>query len=406
MRILALTPMLPWPLAHGGRIRTHALLTGLAAEHALTVVAGSANGDGVLATQALAAKGVTLHCAPLRAPKHKLDLGARLRKAIALARGRSSLLPRFYSHEFATLLTTTLRDCSPDVIMLDHVWMADYLPLLPKKPLLFSTQNVESQLIRDGAMQLKGLGRVIALREATLLERAERELCAAARLVVAVSPEDVARFVSFGAQAVELIPNGVDLSARPLLAQASRSPRLYFVGGADYPPNAEAAERLARHILPLVRARFADAEAWLVGADPEGRLQDLATLPGVKLLGAIPDMGALLREATLLVAPLTCGGGSRLKILEAFAAGRGVVTTRAGAAGLPVEDERELLLRDSDEALAAACVRMLEDAALSQRLITAGRRVAESHDWPDIQQRLRTIVAAAFGLGAARESCA
>lgn len=387
-------------------MRTHALVTGLAAEHAVTVVAGSATGDVAEATRALADGKVRLVSATLQLPRNCLSFSARLRKFVALARGRSSLLPRFFSEAYAAVLQTAAAAEPPDVIMLDHVWMADYLPLLPRRPLLFSTQNVESQLLRDGALQLRGLSRSVAEREADLLERRERELAAEARLVLACSAEDKAHLTRFGARAVEVIPNGVTLAERPLLPGPAGPPRLFFVGGADYPPNAEAARRLALHVLPLVRAVHPEAEALLVGTDPEGRLRDLASLPGVRLLGAVPDMRPVLAEATLLVAPLTTGGGSRLKILEAFACGRAVVTTTAGAAGLPVSDGAELLLAESDAALANAALRLLADAPLRQRLVAAGRRVAEAHDWPDIQRRLRAVVAAAFGRGASGDSCA
>ncbi len=387
-------------------MRTHALVTGLAMDHEVTVVAGAASGDLVEATGALAKQGVNLLSAPLQPPRHKLDLKARLRKYVALARGRSSLLPRFFSSSYATVLAAAVSAAPPDVIMLDHVWMADYLPLLPRHPLLFSTQNVESQLLRDGARRLRGFQRSIALREAELIERREAELCAAARLVLAVTHEDKSLLTRCGARAVEVIPNGVALAERPLLPEPPGPPKLFFVGGADYPPNAEAARRLAQHVLPLVRERHPEAQALLVGADPEGRLADLASLPGVRLLGPVPDMRTVLEEAHLLVAPLTTGGGSRLKILEAFASGRAVVTTVAGAAGLPVHNAVELLLAESNEALAAAALRVLADAPLRQRLISAGRCVAEAHDWPDIQRNLRTVIAAAFGRGASGGSCA
>ncbi|MSR75712.1 MAG: glycosyltransferase [Planctomycetes bacterium] len=405
MRILALTPMLPWPLTHGGRIRTHALLAGLAADHEIVVLAGSSQEDSEAAAAALARSGVTLRSATLT-PRHgALSTRERVTKLWMLLRGRSSLLPRFYSREMAELVR---REASRkvDAIMLDHVWMAPYLPLLPRAPLLFSTHNVESALIRDKARDLPWSSRMLALREAALLGEVEAMLARTAQLTLTVSAEDKHALDAVGARAAEVVSNGVHLTERPLLSPAAGHAKLLFVGGADYAPNAAAALCLAREVLPLVRREIPDAEALLVGADPTGLLEPVRGLPGVRLLGALPDMLPAWQECHLLLAPLRHGGGSRLKLLEAFAVGRPVVSTRVGAAGLPVQQGRNLLLAESPAELAASAVQILRDVALRESLVRAARQVAEAHDWAKIQRQLRTVVSAAFGRDANSDSAA
>ena len=405
MRILAITPMLPWPLAHGGRIRTHALLTGLAAEHEVVALAGARNGDSEHAAAALAKHGVALHSAPLT-PRHgTLNTRERLAKMWLLLRGRSALLPRFYSAAMAALVQ---REAARgyDAVLLDHVWMEPYLALVPKVPLLFSTQNMESQLIRDKAQDLPFAARTLALREANLLQQVEARLARNARLTLAVSAADKQALDALGARACELVPNGVQLAERPLLPAVGGTPKLLFVGGADYAPNAAAALCLAREVLPLVRRELPEAEVLLVGEDPDGVLEVLRGLPGVRLLGAIPDMLPAWEQSHILVTPLRHGGGSRLKLLEAFAVGRPVVSTAVGAAGLPVQHGRDLLLAETPAEIAARSVQLLQDAALCAALVAAARRVAEAHDWAQIQCQLRTVVAAAFGRGANRDSAA
>jgi glycosyltransferase involved in cell wall biosynthesis len=190
---------------------------------------------------------------------------------------------------------------------------------------------------------------------------------------------------------VEVVPNGVDTQAlRPLPAHRGR-PALLFVGSMAYLPCADAATWLVREILPAVRRHHPDAEVWIVGKNPPPDVLALAG-PGVYVLGEVPDVVPYYARASLAVVPLRAGGGSRLKILEAMALGRAVVSTTLGAEGLNVVDGRDLLVADSAPALADAIHRLLTNDALRQSCESAARGVVEeAYDWDEVAARQLAI---------------
>jgi glycosyltransferase involved in cell wall biosynthesis len=171
------------------------------------------------------------------------------------------------------------------------------------------------------------------------------------------------------------------------------APTLLFLGAFHYRPNVEAAERLARRILPRVRAALPAARLLLAG-DGSDRLA-FAGLEGVSGLGFVPDLAALYAESRVVCAPIVNGGGTRLKLIEAAAYARPMVATAVGAEGLAFADGEQILLREDDAALAAACVRLLQDDALAARLGLAARAVVRAqYEAGAIRARLAGIFAA------------
>lgn len=181
---------------------------------------------------------------------------------------------------------------------------------------------------------------------------------------------------------VRVVPNTVTPTADP--SPLPRHDRLLFVGNLTYRPNLEAARRLADRILPAVRAARPIATLDLVGAHRPGDLDDLAARPGVRVRGFVDDLAAAYAEADLVVAPLTHGAGTRIKLLEAFAHGRPVVATAAAASGLEVTDAVHLVLAESDRALARATVDLLTDRVASEGLANRARDLLETRYAPAI----------------------
>jgi glycosyltransferase involved in cell wall biosynthesis len=174
-----------------------------------------------------------------------------------------------------------------------------------------------------------------------------------------------------------VVPNAmrVDPAAQPA-ARIADGLRVLFVGSLDYLPNRDAAERLVTGILPALRRRVPEAELILIGAGTEA-----LSGPGVRALGALPDLADAYGRATVALVPLRAGGGSRIKILESFAHGVPVVATPAGAEGLDVESGEELLVARDDEALAEAVLRVAREPVLASSLArSAFAHVARVHD--------------------------
>lgn len=171
-----------------------------------------------------------------------------------------------------------------------------------------------------------------------------------------------------------VVPNGYEPPARLPTRVRRGPPVLVFVGGSDYGPNDDAAAHAAREVLPLVRRRLPEAELWVVGTlAPGSSTAGLADLPGVRLLGHVPDVSAVLADADVAVVPVRYGGGTRIKVLEAWAHGVPVVSSTVGAEGLDTADGQQLLIADGAAAMAEACARVLTDGALRDRLVVGGR---------------------------------
>jgi glycosyltransferase involved in cell wall biosynthesis len=165
-----------------------------------------------------------------------------------------------------------------------------------------------------------------------------------------------------------VVPNGYSPPARPVgQAEVRRPPTLVLAGSFSYTPNADAARYLAREVFPLVRGRIPGVQLRLVGHHDE-RIEDLAA-EDVTLTGRVPDMAAELARADVVVVPIRFGGGTRIKLLEAFAHRIPVVSTSVGCEGLEVAHGEHLLIADDPDGLAESSVRLLEDIARRRALV-------------------------------------
>jgi glycosyltransferase involved in cell wall biosynthesis len=210
-------------------------------------------------------------------------------------------------------------------------------------------------------------------------------------LVVSELDAQHLRVAAAGA-AVSLIPNGVDTAALRPLPEAAAGKRLIFVGHLRYPPNVDAVRFLAHHILPALRARIPDARLTVVGDGAPGALGEFSGRDDIDLVGRVPSPLPYYQDAHVAVVPLRAGGGTRLKILEAMALGRPVVSTPLGCEGLAVEDGKHLLVADDAANFAAAVARLLTDRALVARLTLEARALVErDYDWTGIADRLLRV---------------
>ncbi len=190
------------------------------------------------------------------------------------------------------------------------------------------------------------------------------------------------------------LPNAVRLrGAGDTRFPEGRSLRLIYIGNLDYLPNLDAVERLATRILPLLRRTFPNAQLDIIGAGGGATVAALGAGAGVKVHGQVMDLEPFYRRADLTIVPLRAGGGSRLKILEAFANGIPVIATPEAIAGLEVEAGRELMVAETDQALVRAAFQVATDATLAQRIVTqAAAFVASYHDREKIADRLAELV--------------
>lgn len=258
-------------------------------------------------------------------------------------------------------------------------------------PVVLDAHNVESDLLRSVADQApNGPSRLRPRWEEKKMRRFERRVATGVAAVCTTSDADAEVFERWGAAEVVVVPNGVDTDAIPHRAAPATGGRLLYIGHLGYEPNAAAARELAREILPLVRAELPDANVRLVGRDG-AHLSALAA-PHVELAGEVPDVLPELRAARAVVIPLRAGSGTRLKVLEAMAAGVPIVATPLAVAGIAVRDEEHVLLGANPAELAAQAIRVCRDDALAQRLADEARALAEgTYDWSIVGEPLRAL---------------
>lgn len=190
---------------------------------------------------------------------------------------------------------------------------------------------------------------------------------------------------------VVVVPNAVRLPARESAPRISRRVTLLFVGTLDYYPNEDGIVYFSQEVLPILR-RVAPVsfQIFVVGARPPRRVRALARSPEMKLVGEVASLDPVYNAADLIIVPLRAGGGTRIKLLEAFAYGRPVVSTSTGAAGLEVRDREHLLLANNPQQFARACITLMCDPTLaSQMAARAYNWVAENHSLDCVRRSLR-----------------
>ena len=383
MNILVIAPFLPWPLAHGGRIRLYHLVRELSRQHRVTLVA-------LTEEQAADTTPLEVFCRVVTVRHHPRFFPAFWR---FLAGPRPYNVERFVS----PLLTATIRRLLEadrfDLVHLEttHIWGA--AAACGDLPRVLGTQNVEATILAQLAKACRNpLKRFLYRLEGAKMRRFETEAWRSCRLCLAVSDAERAEMIAAGAapDRVVTIPNGVDLE------RFSPAPRpmgklLLFLGGLDYHPNRDAADWLLTEVWPRVRGAEPAAQLLLAGRGTETLAA--AGLPeGVACLGDPADVPACFARADMLLVPLRIGAGTRLKVLEAMAAGLPVVATARGCEGIAARPDEHLLVADAPADFAAACLRLLAKPGLAESLAVNARKLVESlYSWQLQGERLAGV---------------
>lgn len=380
--ILLVAPYLPWPADFGGAQRVYALVRGLAERHAVTLLA-PATAEEFDATRDLGQLCDVVTVPAATTARQSAGDRKRLQQLRAQLGPRSFAELSGYRPQLEAVMRVIFMSRRIDLVQFE--FPAAALHRLPEpRPTVFDAHNVEYELLERVARSDASIPRqIFNATEAAKVRHLEHRLWSAATVTTATSARDAATISNVTGDDVPVIPNGVD----PTLFELERAPKagqIIFVGAMRHQPNAAAAVWFAREVLPLVRAKLADVRFSIVGADPPAEVRALAG-NGITVTGYVDDVRPYLATAALAVAPLRSGGGTRLKILEAFAAGVPVVSTSIGAEGLEVVAGEHLLLADTPAELAAATLLVLRERTFAQRLADAAQRLArERYSWEHI----------------------
>jgi len=273
-----------------------------------------------------------------------------------------------------------------DVAVCDFLDAAVNFPHDLTIPTALFQHNVETEIWRRHVLtEPSQVKRLVYGIEFLKMERYERTRVQKFQHVIAVSDHDKRLMAAWvDPSHITVVPTGVDLQQyKPEPSAQTSEPLVMFVGAMDWEPNVDAVEYFCREVWPLVVADLPGARFRIVGRNPGRRVQRLAS-GAVEVTGSVPSVADHLRQAAVVVVPLRIGGGTRLKIYEAMAAGKAVVSTTVGAEGLDVHHGRDILLADSAPALAQAIVTLLQDRALRARYEQAAAKLAAQYDWPAI----------------------
>ena len=300
----------------------------------------------------------------------------------------------FARKEMARTLAQLLREERFDIVQLEGIHLGAYLPALRavsgSPPLVVCDwHNIESEILSRYAETAKGMARRLYARQAAAkLERYERRFVQQCDLHVVVSERDRDTLVRYGTRApIAVIENGVPAADFPPdPAPCAFTPggrfRVLFVGAMDYHANIDAVTHFGRTAWPRIHAGIPESVFTIVGRDPSEAVRALGTLPGIEVTGTVPDVRCYYKEAFVALAPLRVAGGTRIKIVEAMAAGVPVVATARGAEGLAGVPDVHYILAETGEEMAQAVVELSQNAQKAARLVQAGRElVLKRYDW-------------------------
>jgi glycosyltransferase involved in cell wall biosynthesis len=283
-----------------------------------------------------------------------------------------------------------LRQQVPDLVLCDTVFSAVNLPET-QVPLVVNNPDVEFMILqRYLEFERNPAIRWYVRQEANKVRQWETAVCQRAQVCMACSEHDRKILASLAPQThVMLVPNVVNTDSYSPRYDGERR-TLIFQGGMDWFPNRDAVEFFLEQIFPLLRSDFPDLEFIAAGRNPSAEmLARFGHLKGVRFTGTVPDMRPYLEQATVCVVPLRMGSGTRLKILEAAAAGKAIVSTRLGAEGLDFSPGAEILLADEPEEFAAAVKSLLLDPQKRAFMAKSARQIVENtYSYPALTRRV------------------
>lgn len=376
MRVLFVAGACPYPPDSGGAVRTFNLLKRLCFRHEITLIAPSK-------------PAVDLDAAFGGGLGRVIAVGSPAR---SIARTLSSLLSplpcivRAHENpEMRAAVKDVLASDRFDLLHCDSISVVPAIPADASVPKVYNAHNIEAVIWERYVREERRPWMIPVLRSQLAKVTAyEARLPRIFDWCFTVSENDRAEMRRCGFENVSVVPNGVDLDFYSVLPDRP-APTLAFIGSLDWRPNQDSVRWLLESIWPLIRAQMPDVSLSIVGRRPPRWIANLCRRANASLFADVPDVRPRLADASVIVVPLRIGGGSRLKILEAMAAGRCVVSTSIGAEGLEVRGGEHLIIADEPAAFAREAVSLLHDPIRRQALTRASRALVESeYDWERI----------------------
>lgn len=392
MRILFVTPSLPSRPRDGASRRMHGLIAGLARSHTVSVLAFVQPGEDQTAAIS-ASRDVCVEVVTVENDRY--GLSGRRKRVLQM---RSLATPRSFEHlvyyrpALQTALDGMLARTRYDIVNVEFCWMA--YPSFPTAArLVLDEHNIEYDILRRTARSetqtARKLYNVVDYRK---LRREERAIWRKFDACCLTSERDERLLRrDLPSTRTAIVPNGADTSFFRPQAAPPEPMTIAFFGQISYYPNTDGLLFFLREVMPRLKQTHPRVTLLIIGMSPP---EVISAYEGddVIVTGVVDDIRPYLERASVIIAPLRIGGGTRLKILEAMAMGKPVVSTRIGAEGIDVTDGQDILLADSAGEFAARVRQVLDDPVLARQLGGAARRLIEQrYDWQASVQRVEQL---------------
>ena len=397
MRILVVCTRSPFPLIEGRALRTYNLLRETARAHSVflcTYVQSAAEEQGIAHLRSF--------CTDVQAiPLYMHDKTRAVARDVMrdLFQPAPAMVLKYDTAAMRRVVIEALDKFKPDVVHLDMLHLGSLIKEVHGLPVVMVEHNVEAELLkRRVANESNWLRRAYLARQARKLESFETRTCRAAKEIVAVSDVDADHIRTLAPNTpVTVVPNGVDTEFFTPTNGAAHASSMVYVGGLSWFPNFDAIDFFTKEILHRVTRVKPDANLTVIGQVPSQRmLEPWQNEPRVRFTGLVDDIRPIVAAAGIYIVPLRIGGGTRLKILDAMAMGKAVVTTSIGCEGLQVTPGKDVLIADGAEAFSDAVIRVMSDSKLAAQLGANGRVcVEQNYRWVAIAKRMETVYARA-----------
>lgn len=368
-----------WPVNTGGRLRSYHLIQELSRKHQISVITTY---DPQESADRLEQH--LPYCKRIITIAHTSTKRNSVRFLLVLLR---SWLTRFPVDLYKSRLPVVGREVSRtlasgefDLCVADFLFAVPNVPMEGPTPVVFFSHNVEYMIWRRlGQNDNNFLRKAVLAVEWRKMRRYESRACDKAGLTIAVSEQDRQLLGQDAAiDNIRAIPTGVDLDYFKASGDINQhASGLVFTGSMDWQPNEDAMLYFIQTILPLVRQENPQVTLTIVGRNPRPKVLESAARAGVEVTGTVADVRPYIERAAVYIVPLRIGGGTRLKIFEALAMGKAVVSTTIGAEGLPLAEGVHIRRADDPDEFAKQVITLLGDPARRQAMGRAGRELME-----------------------------
>ena len=389
MKILMITPYLPYPLVSGGQIRTYNLLKNLAQKHQITLASFIRSPDE---------------------EKYLKDLRPFCQKVIIFKRRKAwspinILLSALTPFPFLVCIYFDIRvrlaikaELACEKYDLIHAETFYVMPNIPqtKVPIFLVEQVIEYlvyQRFVSGLPFWAFLVRLLFLIDVAKIKWWEKYYWQKAKRLAAMSEDDrtFIKHLSFNLK-IDVIANGVDIEYFDKTHKVKpKNPTVLFVGQFKWLPNRDATKFLVEDIWPKIKTNLPNARLWIVGRNPPADILNYAT-DGIRVDGGVEDIRLAYGQTSVLLAPIRNGRGTKYKILEAMAAKTPIVGTKLATEGIDIVDWEHALIAENAQDLANQTVRVLKNPDLGDKLATAAYKLVSSqYNWKKISAKLDKV---------------